>query len=44
MTVLILAMMIMLACSTITAREEYMTVGSKGIPLNTARAERAVFG
>lgn len=29
---------------TIKAREEYMTVGIKGIPLNAARAERAVSG
>ena len=29
---------------TIKARAEYMTVGIKGIPLNAARAERAVSG
>jgi len=28
----------------IKARAEYMTVGVKGIPLNAARAERAVSG
>lgn len=66
-TVLILAVMIMLACSScfrgsdpdrhghgdgdrrgmaimIRAGAEYLTVGIKGIPLNAARAERAVFG
>lgn len=66
-TVLIPAVMIMLACSScfwrsdpdrhgygdgdrggtaimIKAGAEYMTVGIKGISLNAARAERAVFG
>jgi hypothetical protein len=42
---IVLAIMIEVeAEETIKARTEYLTVGIKGIPLNAARAERAVSG